>query len=800
MSVRVIVTKYAGECSICQNSVAAYEGFAFVKGRGRWKALCKSLNCAERAGVKAEVEAMVQKANAPKVRKLTAEGVLEMPFERESLPLVRSFPGARWNPTDKVWTVSLDAQDRMRVLEIADKLGLDVDPSLRKVDSPVFVLEAKARAKAAGGYPYQIKGIEWLAGRDVALLADDMGLGKTFQTIMAIDINMGTIAIVPASVKYNWQDEIAKWRPELRCTVFNGRSNFRWPEPGEVVIMNYEVLVKPTKPTKPKRKEGDSERVYARKLRLHQEKKDSYKERLASFNANLKYLLAPSKPSKPKQKRGEDWSAFKGRLAAYEVKVEEHKKALEEQKVFIEKMQKRHGKNTILVVDEAHGVKNYKAGRTKRVTALAAICAKTWFLTGTPLLNRPLDLFGILSAGNMSRKVFATWAKFVRLFNGSKNRWGGYEFGDVDPSVPELLRRVMLRRLRTEVLPDLPTKTHQTLTVECPSDLMADLDEMWDEYQEQDMDELPSFEMFSRVRAALAASRTAAALEVVEQYEEQEVPLIVFSAHKKGVETIAAREGWALITGDTDVLKRRNIVKDFQDGKLKGVACTILAAGVGITLTRASHALFIDLEWNPSLNAQAEDRICRIGQNANKVQIARMVSNHPMDQHVLKLLAEKAAVIDAAIEAEVEVDAAKLNAQAEGAGSRIELVEETDEEYAARMRHLDEVVERAERERILGKVGVKLETMRGKHSRVKVPQFTDELQANLRDAWSQMLGMCDGALSQDDVGFNKPDASVAHWTLRVLDDEGALELAYLMLRKYHRQLADSYPALYPEHA
>jgi SNF2 family DNA or RNA helicase len=72
-------------------------------------------------------------------------------------------------------------------------------------------------------------------------------------------------------------------------------------------------------------------------------------------------------------------------------------------------------KHTILIVDEAHQVKQYKTLRSQKVTTLSKITAKTWFLTGTPLLNHPFDLWGILNAGNMARDVFS-WNVFIKLF------------------------------------------------------------------------------------------------------------------------------------------------------------------------------------------------------------------------------------------------------------------------------------------------------------------------------------------------------------------------------------------------
>ena len=126
--------------------------------------------------------------------------------------------------------------------------------------------------------------------------------------------------------------------------------------------------------------------------------------------------------------------------------------------------------------------------------------------------------------------------------------------------------------------------------------------------------------------------------------------MVVFSAHLEPLNQLAERDGWKKITGDVSSKERQNIVDEFQSGKLKGVAASIKAGGVGITLTRAWKAIFVDLDWVPGANQQAEDRICRIGQESNKIEIVRMVSDHSLDLHVLELIAWKMSIIQSAVE------------------------------------------------------------------------------------------------------------------------------------------------------
>lgn len=559
-----ILTNYAGPCCNCGNYVpnsGADRGFAVKDANNKWSRYCKTC-----VPVKINNE-----------RKLTADGCIYMPFERESLDLLRSIPGAWFDRSAVCWRVSLKEGDRDRLIEICSKLNIQVAEELRVVK---FSNQSRI-AEGKGLYEFQVDGVDWLSKGTHRLLADDMGLGKTVQTLMALPENCAAIAIVPAAVKYNWKQECEKWRPDLQATVINGSKSFRLPTFGELVIVNYDLLPEYLEPVK----------------------------------------IGPN--SKP-----------------WETKVQ-----------WPSVQMQNHASQMILIVDEAQRVKNYKTKRSKRVKGMCMSVSKVWALTGTPLENRPQDLFGILEALQMQMMVFGGWNKFLGYMNAYQDNWGGYIWGKPKPIVPELLRRVMLRRKRSEVLPDLPNKAITYVKVPLPNSLKSYMDDLWSKYGSTFKEkELPPFEEFSSIRQRLAVSRIDALIELVEDHEEDEVPLIVFSAHVEPLNRLGEREGWATITGATSAENRQKIVNEFQAGKLKGVACSIKAGGVGLTLTRAWKAIFVDLDWVPGANQQAEDRICRIGQQSQKVEIVRMVSDHVLDLHVLELIQWKMNLIEQTIE------------------------------------------------------------------------------------------------------------------------------------------------------
>ena len=458
--------------------------------------------------------------------------------------------------------------------ELADSLKGHEQETVVLTKSAVMRLDRVEEQLAARGlslYPFQRVGVEWLAGRTGALLADEMGSGKSIQTLAALPDATPLIVVAPAIAKGVWLREARKWRPEMKVTVLSGRGSFRWPEAGEMVVLNYDIL------------------------------------------PNEEDLMnAPP--------------------------------------------------GTCLVADEAHALKSFKAKRTKKFRELSdnvrAHGGRTWLLTATPLLNRPTELWGILSAAGLEREVFGTWGQFVSLFGGCKDRWGGMRWGTPLPEVPSRLARVCLRRMRADVLPDLPVKTWQEVEVDLSLALSRKCDGLvamleadgtsLEELSEKVLRDKLSFSDYSEVRAAVAVAKIPALLALVEEFEEQDEPLVVFSAHRMPIDQFDGREGWAVITGDTSPAKRTEIEEAFQAGKLRGVAATIQAGGVAITLTRSANAVFVDRDWTPALNAQAEDRICRIGQSRGCI-ITDLVGTHKLDRRVAALLTVKTAMATAAL-------------------------------------------------------------------------------------------------------------------------------------------------------
>jgi hypothetical protein len=614
-------------------------------------------------------------------------------------------------------------------------------------------------------FGFQRHGVKWLASRDLAILADDMGLGKTIQALIALPKDAAVLVIAPAIAKGVWAREAAKWRPDMVVTMLSGRGSFRAPKPGEIVVTNYDILsMEPL--------------AVAGKMR-----------RCEAFIPNVTCpvfeVACTAKKTKKRAAKDAIAVAAAGPCDSRFANSEWHRAPAMTTScpVLAHPMT-----GAVIVADEAHNLKNKKTARSKAFCKLADPAreggGKVWLLTATPILNRPQELWTLLEAAGLAYEAFGGWKAFAALFHGVPGSFGGWTWGTPEAeAIAPKLARVMLRRSKKEVLKDLPAKIWSTIPVDIDATTMRLLDEV-------NIDEIVAaikagesldFKKLSAARAAIAKAKIPAMLEVVESYEEQGEPLVVFSAHVAPIEALAKREGWAIITGATSNEKRTEIEEAFQAGKLRGVGCTIKAGGVAITLTKAANALFVDKEWTPSLNVQAEDRIYRIGQTRG-VQIISLVGDHPIEHRIAELLEVKDQIITLSVEAArtttapniemVELDFAAIDeaARVEAAKGQaaIDAAQARADAYAALVAALPPEQREGFGGTSGGPGGKGKRGKKAKRVYVAVNRPGCRPAATEQEVWAarglQTLSDLDPdrARTKNDVGFNAPDANMGH--------------------------------------
>lgn len=479
----------------------------------------------------------------------------------------------------------------------------------------------------------------------------------------------------------------------------------------------------------------------------------------------------------------------------------------------------------VIIIDECHMLKNSKAQRTQKCKELcqvlisADVQGRAYLLTGTPLMNRAMELWKLLGLVNLEKEAFGSWGRFTALYNAYKGEYA-WEWGDpVQPEVSECLKRVMIRRNKEDILPQLPDKrVHYVPISNVNKKALKGID--WAEIERKLQNEELEFEGLSEARAALATSKIPAMLEYIAEFEEAEEPLVVVSAHRSPIDLLRERPGWEIITGSTNNSERTRIVERFQDGVLDGIGLTIKAGGVGITLTRASHMLFVDEEWTPALNEQCRDRIHRIGQK-NTCMYHILVADHPVDTRVAELLAEKHKLVYGTIDY---------------TGKKV-----AQDGYKQKTDQLQQVMEKTKTLRTLQESDIKKPTRTGADTEEKrdliafierlqgvyYQEFHGSLLRQLEDnggltpkqwgclwktlseytraespveiwAYNGLATLCnadqDRARFQNNVGFNKLDSTIGHNLWDQVQAVGLTKKQWSfmieMLKKYHRQIGE----------
>lgn len=217
----------------------------------------------------------------------------------------------------------------------------------------------------------------------------------------------------------------------------------------------------------------------------------------------------------------------------------------------------------------------------------------------------------------------------------------------------EKLQPYMLRRLKGDVLTELPAKTRQTIIFPATSRDVRDAIAVEREMESLSMSGASVAQLadLARARKTLGMAKVPAALEHIQNVLESEPKVVVFAHHRDVISAILTRAGVKAvsITGDTSSKARHAAVEAFQnDPEVRLFVGNLQAAGVGLTLTAASVAIFVEQDWTPGVLFQAEDRIHRIGQS-RPVLIQYLVFDGSLDARMSKSLARKEKIIQEAI-------------------------------------------------------------------------------------------------------------------------------------------------------
>ena len=458
----------------------------------------------------------------------------------------------------------------------------------------------------------------------------------------------------------------------------------------------------------------------------------------------------------------------------------------------------------ILVVDEAHFLKNPKARRSKMVFGIKASkrdrdngipdvpgikAVKKVMLTGTPIANKPAELFPLINYLDP-----LTWNNFFaygrRYCNG--NNWSGHwDFtgsSNLDELQDKLRSTIMVRRLKKDVLTELPPKRRQVIELPAGAAARAIKAERkaWDDREDEMVDLEARVELakaeddpaaykaavdalakgHSTLFSEIAKLRHDTAVAKIPQLiahlrdlmEETDEAIVCMAHHHEVTDALLAEFGTMAVLhrGDLSMEQKDAAVTRFQgtkdtpfDPTCRLFLGSIQASGVGITLTRSSQVVFAELDWVPGNVSQAEDRCHRIGQ-AESVLIQHLVLEGSLDAVMAKRIIAKQTVIDQALDT-VHAERVVLRGTVKP-GAPV----------------------------TPSKLAEEAETM-------------TEVQRGAAMASIKLLAMrCDGAAAVDGAGFNKLDTRIGkELAAKMTMSPKQYALARKIALKYRRQLPDS---------
>lgn len=323
--------------------------------------------------------------------------------------------------------------------------------------------------------------------------------------------------------------------------------------------------------------------------------------------------------------------------------------------VFDAVLQRRWG---LVALDEAHKFCNPEAQRTRAFYGSGGVihrAARVWLLTGTLMPNNALELWPHLrglwpDVCSMSYEAFRdTFCETEWDYHRDRLKVVGNKRDQVG-RLRAMLKGLFLRRLKTDHL-DLPPIRFDTLVLSPPA-MPGEFNQIAVRAKDVTIENVDQFlawarenKEFARYRKLCGLAKVAPTVELLTgELEHGGHKVVVFAHHLDlldGVLEGLRQFNPVLFTGGVSAAKREANKQRFQtDPKCRVAVCQIDAAGVGITLTAATEAVFVEQSFVPGANAQAADRIYRIGQTL-PVRVRFLALAGTVDELVTDILRRK---------------------------------------------------------------------------------------------------------------------------------------------------------------
>ncbi|KAI8515486.1 SWI/SNF- matrix-associated actin-dependent regulator of chromatin sub A-like protein 1 [Branchiostoma belcheri] len=450
--------------------------------------------------------------------------------------------------------------------------------------------------------PFQRKGVNfaiWRNGR--VLIADDMGLGKTMQALCVAAYyrqEWPLLIVTPSSLRLTWAEAFHRWLPSVDpqavTVMLTGKDN---PRSGLVTITRW-----------------------------------AFHRWLPSVDPQAITVMLTGKDN-PK--------SGQVTITSYDLMVRCSQ-------------QIRARGYRVIIMDESHVLKNFKTARTKAALPLLKAASRVILLSGTPALSRPSELFTQLSA--VEPRLFSSFHEFgVRYCEGKQTAFCWDYSGSCNMKELQLVleERVMIRRLKKDVLSQLPSKQRQVVVMEPGvvnmKSFQAAATEMTKKHKNNAEQRGALLQYFNETALVKIPHIKDYVLDLLESDRK----FLVFAHHQIVLDSLGdvldkKGYGYIRIDGKTPSDVRQQLCDRYQTQDSCQVALlSITAASTGLTLTAASLVVFAELFWNPGFLVQAEDRAHRIGQQ-DCVNVHYLVARGTADDYIWPLVQGKLDVLSKA--------------------------------------------------------------------------------------------------------------------------------------------------------
>jgi len=325
-----------------------------------------------------------------------------------------------------------------------------------------------------------------------------------------------------------------------------------------------------------------------------------------------------------------------------------------------------------LVFDECHKIKDSRAQRSRVAKSIESKYILA--LSGTPLVNRPVEFYNILHMINPSQ--WGTWWTFTQRYCSAHNTYWGRDVTGAS-NLEELsarLQNTMIRRLKKDVLQELPdiTRTKIPILVDA-SEINQAYRNLWETLHKdrEDTGGNNALAQLTTLRQAVGRAKVSTVVEIAKDLLDanSEKKIVIYAVHKEVVRMLEEElrpYGVSSITGDVNNEERSKRQLKFQNDYMPRVMIISMAGGEGIDLFRADVLIFCEREWASTTEEQAEGRLLRIGQKC-AVEAIYPIAINTIDEDIDNLIESKRYILgQVIIQPEIQTREANISDSIKG--------------------------------------------------------------------------------------------------------------------------------------